>query len=139
MGMDKPKKPARRITDLRHANFLKALDKFEAESPGRGALARMAQKCGIKSNYLSQIKAGAKPIGPKMAAMIEEGLGYEPGWLDAVHDELELHDTAETIFVRRVLRAFRSASRKGQEDMIESLDEILRRIAAGNFPSTNGN
>lgn len=132
--MIKKAKTHRRISEVRHANFLVLLREFAAQHPGRGMLTRFSEKVGIKANYLVQVRAGNKPLGPKTAQTIEKALGRPHGWLDETHDELELLDAAERMWARAMLQHFRSKTIKEQELLLSRLKEIERLIDENKFP-----
>lgn len=75
------------IDQIRRDNLALAIAKV-------GSAAQLADKAGISSVYLSQIKmqaleqktGKAKAMGDDVARKIENGLGLAHGWMDADHD-----------------------------------------------------
>lgn len=79
----------------------------------------------ISPSTWSQIK-GARPIGDRLARQIEQHAGKDAGWLDEVHDELQVPDAAEDRFIELARRAWRQANAKGKRELAHLLKQSLQ-------------
>ncbi|WP_186092304.1 hypothetical protein [Burkholderia gladioli] len=77
------------ISDIRLKNFRHLK---ESEGSGAALARRLDMAYALLQNYIG--KNPTKKIGDKTARRVEEVLGLERGWMDCVHEERPIVETA---------------------------------------------
>lgn len=112
------------INAIRMNNYRTLLQRFRAgpeekDKPEFGMLTRFADFCGISPRYLSHITHGRKKFSDSMARQIETGMALPHGWMDNVHDDEPLENSAEREFVDMALQLFRDNPLEVQRLMMQ--------------------
>lgn len=118
------------VTTTRRRNMLALYQDYARQRLAQGESAKgleqsFAATLEISPSTWSQIK-GSRPIGDRLARQIEQHAGRPAGWLDEVHDELQVPDAAEDRFVELARRAWRLANAKGKRELAHLLKQSLQ-------------
>ena len=140
--------PAADLARIRFDNALLLFDEFvqqAARHPDaatlRGLEGRFAERLGIQPSYWSQIKAGSRQIGERLARQFESRCRKPYGWMDraqgsragraapapagAADDDRLPHSEDERFIVGLVLSYYRRHPDRARARLLELLGEVL--------------
>ena len=140
--------PAADLARIRFDNALLLFDEFvqqAARHPDaatlRGLEGRFAERLGIQPSYWSQIKAGSRQIGERLARQFESRCRKPYGWMDRVQearavrsapaaapaadDDRLPHNEDERFIVGLVLTYYRRHPDRARARLLELLGEVL--------------
>ena len=149
--------PAADLARIRFANALLLFDEFVqqmARQPDaatlRGLEGRFAERLGIQPSYWSQIKAGSRQIGERLARQFEARCRKPHGWMDRPQggrgnralppttspaaepeDDRLPHNEDERFIVGLVLTYYRRHPERARARLLELLGEVLAPPSAG--------
>jgi hypothetical protein len=143
--------PAADLARIRFDNAMRLFDEFvqqAARHPDaatlRGLEGRFAERLGIQPSYWSQIKAGSRQIGERLARQFEVRCRKPYGWMDrpagadaakaavpapvpahAHEDDRLPHNEDERFIVGLVLTYYRRHPERARARLLELLGEVL--------------
>jgi hypothetical protein len=153
--------PAADLARIRFDNALLLFDEFvqqAARHPDaatlRGLEGRFAERLGIQPSYWSQIKAGSRQIGERLARQFESRCRKPYGWMDraqgsragraapapagAADDDRLPHSEDERFIVGLVLTYYRRHPDRARARLLELLGEVLAPPPSAPSPASPG-